>query len=157
MYAEINKNAVLFYKALQDLWCAEQTYKGSPNNAVWSCCQAVEKYIKGLLQCYHASPENFVGIHDLSILLEELDKETELSPQTVGLIQNLARYDQRLRYKNLKGDPSVEEAKSVIADTKIIIREFDEHAKCSTFINEAKEVYDKLLKANIGSARPTTG
>jgi len=153
MYADISKNADYFYKALQDLWCAEQTYTGSPNNAVWSCCQAVEKYIKGLLQCYSVDPEFFVGTHDLIILLEELEKETELSFQTVGLIHNIARFDQRLRYKNLKDDPSVGEARAVITDTKIIIREFDEHTKCSAFISEAKDVYEKLLKANIGNVK----
>ena len=106
MYAEISNNAVPFYKALQDIWCAEQTFTGSPNNAVWSCCQAV------------------------------------------GFIHNLARYDQRLRYKSLRSDPSVEEAKDAITDTKSILHEFDEHPKCSAFIKEAKEVYDKLLTAN---------
>ena len=51
MYVDITNNAVLFYKALEDIWCAERTFDGSPNNAVWSCCQAVEKLLKGFLQC----------------------------------------------------------------------------------------------------------
>jgi len=146
MYAEINKNAVLFYKALQDIWCAEQIYTGSPNNAVWNCCQAVEKYIKGLLLCYSVDTG---ATHDLTIILEELEKETELSTQSVGKIHDLARYDQRLRYKNLKSDPTVDEAKIVVTDTKYILQEIGEHPKCMTYVNEAKEVYEKLLKANI--------
>jgi HEPN domain-containing protein len=145
MYAEISKNAVLFYKALQDLWCAEQTYTGSPNNAVWSCCQTIEKSMKGLLQCYNIDAG---GSHDLSILLEDIEKETELSSQTVKFIHALARYDQRLRYKNLKSDPTVEEAKVLINNTMEIMNEISNHPKCSEFINEAKEVYAKLLKAN---------
>jgi len=36
MFVDIRKDAVLFYKALEDIWCAERTYEGSPNNAVWS-------------------------------------------------------------------------------------------------------------------------
>jgi len=147
MYAEIRKNAVLFYKALQDIWCADQTYIGSPGNAVWSCCQAVEKCMKGLLQCYGVDAGS---THDLSVLLELIENEAELSNSSVGLIHDLARYDQRIRYKNLKSDPTVEEAKDVIADANEVINEITQHPKCSTFANEAKEVYKKLLKANIG-------
>jgi hypothetical protein len=58
MYVDINKNAVLFYKAFEDIWCAERTYNGSPNNAVWSCCQAAEKVLKGFLQCYGISHDD---------------------------------------------------------------------------------------------------
>jgi len=148
MYAEISKDAVLFYRALQDIWCAEKTFTGSPNNAVWSCCQAVEKSIKGLLQCYGIDAG---GTHDLSILLEDLEKETELSRQTVSVIHDLARYDQRLRYKNLKSDPTVEEAKTAVNDTKEVMNEIGKHPKCSTYMREANEVYDKQLKASISS------
>ena len=153
MYADISKDAVLFYKALQDIWCAEQTYVGSPSNAVWSCCQAVEKTMKGLLQCYGID----AGItHDLGLLLEDLEKETELSKQAVSGIQDLARYDQRLRYKNLKSDPTVEEAKAVVGDTVGILRELGEHPKCVAFMNEAREVYSKLLSnASDTSAKST--
>ena len=146
MYAEISKNAVLFYKALQDKWCAEQTYIGSPSNAVWSCCQAVEKCMKGLLQCYGVDAG---GTHDLAILLELVENETELSSDSIGLIHDLARYDQRIRYKNLKSDPTVEDAKGVIADASEVLNEITQHPKCSSFAREAKEVYDKLLQANI--------
>jgi len=146
MYAEISKNAVLFYKALQDKWCAEQTYIGSPSNAVWSCCQAVEKCMKGLLQCYGVDAG---GTHDLGILLELVENETELSSESIGLIHDLARYDQRIRYKNLKSDPTVEDAKGVIADTSEVLNEITQHPKCTVFAREAKEVYDKLLQANI--------
>ena len=149
MYAEISKNAVLFYKALQDKWCAEQTYIGSPSNAVWSCCQAVEKSMKGLLQCYGVDAG---GTHDLSILLESIENETELSNKSVGLIHDLARYDQRIRYKNLKNDPTVEEAKGVIIDANEVINEIIQHPKCSAFASEAKEVYEKMLQKNIDNA-----
>jgi len=146
MYAEISKNAVLFYKALQDIWCAEQTFIGSPNNAIWSCCQAVEKSMKGLLQCYGIDAGS---THDLGILLEDLQKETTISQETANNIQRLVRYDQRLRYKNLKDDPTVDEAKVVIKYSNEIMNEIGGNSKCSGFIDEAKEVYAKLLKANI--------
>jgi len=145
MYADISKNAVLFYKALQDVWCAEQTYTGSPNNAVWSCCQAVEKAMKGLLQCYGIDSG---GTHDLGILLEGLKNETTISQETANNIQRLVRYDQRLRYKNLKSDPSIEDAKGVILIANEVISEISNDPACSAFFNEAKEVYDKLLKEN---------
>jgi len=147
MYANVSKNTVLFYKALQDIWCAEQTYNGSPNNAVWSCCQAVEKTMKGLLQCYGGDAG---GTHDLSVLLDDVEKEIELSEQTVSHINDLSRYDQRLRYKNLKSDPTVEEAKLAIKNANEVMSEIGENQKCSAFMNEAKEVFGKLLKANIG-------
>jgi len=149
MYAEISRNAVLFYKALQDKWCAEQIYIGSPSNAVWSCCQAVEKCMKGLLQCYGVDAGS---THDLSILLEFIENETGLSNNSIGLIHDLARYDQRIRYKNLKSDPTVEEAKGVLADANEVINEIIQHPKCSAFASEAKVVYEKLLQANIDGA-----
>ena len=105
MYVDISKNAVLFYKALEDIWCAERTYYGSPNNAVWSCCQAA----------------------------------------TIASVYNLARYDQRLRYKNLKTDPAPEDARSTIEDVKLIFDEFAKHPKCAGFVGEAKEVHAKML------------
>jgi HEPN domain-containing protein len=102
--------------------------------------------MKGLLQCYGIDTGS---THDLSMLLEDLENETELSKQTVSFIHNLARYDQRLRYKNLKNDPTIEEAKVAISDTNLIMNEIGNHPMCSTFMREAKEVYNKLLKANV--------
>ena len=51
MSVQISKKAELPYKALEDIWAAEQIWRGSPNNAVWHCTQAVEKIIKGFLRC----------------------------------------------------------------------------------------------------------
>jgi HEPN domain-containing protein len=101
--------------------------------------------MKGLLQCYGIDTG---GSHDISILLENLENETELSKQTVNFIQNLVRYDQRLRYKNLKNDPTHKEAKAAIDNTKEIMSEIGNHPMCSTYMSEAKEVFDKLLKVN---------
>ena len=143
MYVDINKNAILFYKAFEDIWCAERTYNGSPNNAVWSCCQAAEKVLKGFLQCYGVSHDN---THDLSIILEFVEREHTLQETTTASIYNLARYDQRLRYKNLKTDPTPEDAQATIEDVKLILDEFAKHPKCAVFVGEAKEVHEKMLR-----------
>ena len=144
MYVDISKNAVLFYKALEDMWCAERTYGGSPNNAVWSCCQAAEKILKGFLQCCGS---NHDSTHDLSIILELVEREHTPHESTTAAIFSLARYDQRLRYKNLKTDPTPADAQATIADVKVVLDEFTKHPKCAGFIGEAKEVHAKMLTA----------
>ena len=143
MYVDINKNAVLFYKALEDIWCAERTYDGSPNNAVWSCCQAAEKIMKGFLKCYGVDLDS---THDLSIILESVEREHTPQESTTASIYNLARYDQRLRYKNLKADPSPEDARATIDDVNLVLDEFAKHPKCVEFVGEAKEVHAKMLR-----------
>ena len=35
MSVHISKNAELFFKALEDIWVAEQTWYGSPNKAIY--------------------------------------------------------------------------------------------------------------------------
>ena len=143
MYVDITKNAVLFYKALEDIWCAERTFDGSPNNAVWSCCQAAEKLLKGFLQCCGINHDNS---HDLSIILELVEREHTLQESTTISIFNLARYDQRLRYKNLKSDPTREDAQATIEDVKLVLTEFSEHPRCASYIGEAMEVHAKMLR-----------
>jgi HEPN domain-containing protein len=143
MYVDISKDAVLFYKALEDIWCAERTYVGSPNNAVWSCCQSAEKILKGFLRCCGVDSDN---THDLSVLLEYVEHEHTPQKATTGAIYNLARYDQRLRYKNLKNDPTPEDAQATIEDAKVILSEFAMHIKSAGAIGEAKEVHEKMLR-----------
>lgn len=142
MYVELSKNAELFYKALEDLWCAEKTYTGSPNNATWSCCQAVEKTMKGLLNCYGLNDEN---THDLNDLLEGIEKKHDLSEEAVRNIQSLAMYTQRLRYKNMKSDPTSEDAAINIKRTRQVMDEFADIGKCALEFQEAKEVHSKVL------------
>ena len=143
MFVDIDKNSVLFYKAMEDIWCAEQTYKGSPNNAVWSCCQAAEKAMKGFLQCCDIESDS---VHELNIILEAVEREHTLPEDVITSIYNLARYDQRLRYKNLRADPTPEDAKATIEDAKLILSEFACHPKCAEFVGEAKEVHAKMLR-----------
>jgi len=143
MYVDINKNAVLFHKALEDIWCAERTYNGSPSNAVWSCCQAAEKIMKGFLLCCGVDHDS---THELAIILELVEREQTLQESTTASIYNLARYDQRLRYKNLKSDPTPEDAQATIIDAKLLLDEFAQHQKCARFIGEAKEVHIKALR-----------
>ena len=143
MHVDISKNAVLFYKALEDIWCAERTYNGSPNNAVWSCCQAAEKIMKGFLLCCGVDHDS---THDLAFILELVEREQALQESTTASIYNLARYDQRLRYKNLKSDPTPDDAQATIEDVKLVLDEFVKHPKCAGFFGEAKEVHTKMLR-----------
>ena len=143
MFVNVDKNSVLFYKAIEDIWCAEQTYKGSPNNAVWSCCQAAEKVMKGFLQCCGIDSDS---VHELNIILEAVEREHTLPEDVTTSIYNLARYDQRLRYKNLRTDPTPEDAKATIEDAKLILEDFAGHPKCASFVDEAKEVHAKMLR-----------
>jgi HEPN domain-containing protein len=143
MFVDIDKNSVLFYKAIEDIWCAEQTYYGSPNNAVWSCCQSAEKVMKGFLHCCGIKSD---GVHELSIILEAVEREHTPPEDVITSIYNLARYDQRLRYKNLRTDPTVEDSRATIEDAKLILGEFADHPKCARFVSEAKEVHLKMLR-----------
>ena len=146
MFVDIRKDAVLFYKALEDIWCAERTYEGSPNNAVWSCCQAVEKIMKGFLQCFGEDCRN---THDLNVILEYVEDKNKFQKDVLEAIHNLALYDQRLRYKNLRTDPTTQNALEAITDAKLILSAFSNHDKCSAPISEAQEVHTKMLR-NIG-------
>jgi dsDNA-binding SOS-regulon protein len=45
-------------------------------------------------------------------------------------------------------DPTVDDAKTAILRTRIIMQEFGNHTDISVFMKEAEEVYSKILKAN---------
>ena len=69
MNVHITKNSELFFKALEDVWAAEQIWHGSPNIAVWHCTQAAEKTMKGLLRCLKMEYDH---VHELRYLLEDM-------------------------------------------------------------------------------------
>ena len=99
--------------------------------------------MKGFLQCCGVDHDS---THDLAIILEFVESEHTLQESTTASIYNLARYDQRLRYKNLKSDPTPDDAQATIADVKLVLDEFVKHPKCAGFISEAKEVHTKILR-----------
>ena len=99
--------------------------------------------MKGFLQCHGINHGN---THDLSIILEFVEREHTPQESTVASIYNLSRYDQRLRYKNLKTDPTPDDARATIEDVKMVLDEFAKHPKCAGFVSEAKEVHAKVLK-----------
>lgn len=147
MSVHISKKAELFYKALEDVWAAEQLWRGSPNNAVWHCTQAAEKTLKGFLRCLNR--EYDYG-HELKDLLDAADELIELTPETITYILYLNRFGVGLRYKNMSSDPSIDEANVAIARTKQIIQEFGSHSDVSSYMKEAEEVHSKVLKVNLG-------
>ena len=49
----------------------------------------------------------------------------------------------------MKSDPTIDEAKTVIARTKQIIQEFMSFQSVSQFIKEAEEVHAKIVKASL--------
>ena len=67
---EISSKAVLFLRAYLDVWTAERTWFGDPNNAVWQCVLATEKTMKGFIDCSNIYYEN---AHELPELLESIE------------------------------------------------------------------------------------
>ena len=145
MSVQIDKKSVLFYKALEDVWVAEQIWRGSPNNAAWHCTQAVEKAMKGCLSIYNS---DFDHGHELKDLLEALDSIVDLPLEITKHILYIDRYKTALRYKTMVSDPTPDEAKLAITRTKEIINELGSNSKISDYMNEAKEVHIKMLKSS---------
>ena len=140
-----SSNAELFFKALEDVWVAEQAWNGSPNNAVWHCTQAIEKTMKGYLRCLKM---DYDYGHELNLLLDAVMTDFKMSDKTEEHIMYLSDFETKLRYKNLSNDPSPEDAKIAISRTKQIMQEFNNNPKVSHYMDEAKEVHSKILKAN---------
>ena len=150
MSVHIDKNSVLFYKACEDIWAADRVLAGSPNIAVWLCTQAVEKILKGFLQCNNIS---YDSSHELEPLLEEVVFLVKLSDECKTNVLNISIYKSGLRYKNMSNDPSLEDARLVIKRTKQIISEFNGLPKISSFMDEAREVHVKMVNANIDTVK----
>jgi len=146
MTAYISSNAELFFKALEDVWVAEQTWHGSPNNSVWHCTQAVEKTMKGYLRCLNM---DYSFGHELNLLLDVVMTDFKVSDLVEEHIIYLNDFESKLRYRNLSDDPSQEDAKIAISRTKHIMQEFNDNPKVSKFMDEAREVHIKLIKANV--------
>ena len=146
MNVSINNKSVLFFKAYEDIWAAERLIIGSQNIAVWHCTQAVEKTLKGFLQCYDRIYDNS---HELEPLLEDVISVVKLSDECKANVLNLNIYKSGLRYKNMSNDPSFEDAKLAVSRTKYIMQEFNTDPKTSQYMDEAREVHTKILKANM--------
>ena len=144
MSVHTSKYAELFYKALEDLWVAEQSWFASPNIAVWSCVQAVEKTLKGFLRC---AKMDFDHGHQLRFLLEDVETINNVTPETKKYILYLDDYGASLRYKNMASDPSPEESRIAIARVKHILREFNANHIVSVFMDESREVHKKVLES----------
>ena len=147
MNVYINKNSELFHKAREDGWIAEQSWRVTPNNAVWHCTQAAEKIMKGLLRCFN---QDYDYGHDLNELLNAIAHHVELQDETIKNILYLKGFGIGLRYKHMKSDPTIDEANVAITRTKQIMQEFSKNPSISTFMKEAQEVHAKILKASIG-------
>ena len=136
----------MFHKAIEDLWVADLVWKVSPNIAVWHCTQATEKMLKGFLQCHNKEFEND---HRLDDLLDLIAPVVQLQEETIKYILYLNGFGTGLRYKHMKTDPTVEEAKTVIARTKLILQEFSSFHSILQFIAEAEEVHTKIVRASL--------
>ena len=146
MNVHTSKNAELFYKALEDIWAAEQLWFGSPNIAVWHCTQAVEKVMKGFLFCCHIE---YSYDHELRFLLDDVENTFTVTEECRENVLFLDTYGNKLRYRNMSNDPSLEDAKLAILRTKQIMQEFNMNSKISLFMDEAREVHTKILKTNL--------
>ena len=141
----INKKAILFLRALWDIWAAERTWFGDPNIAVWQCVLAAEKTMKGFLACNNV---NYDNVHELLELLENVEAIFKPTEECETSVVFLSRYKSGLRYKNMKDDPTPEDARLAISHAKRIIEEFGGSSNVSQFMDEAREVYSKTLKHN---------
>jgi len=140
-----SNNAELFYKALEDVWVAEQTWFGSPNIAVWHCTQAIEKTMKGFLRCLNVDYD--LG-HELDLLLDVILTYFEIPKEMSQHILYFNAFKNKLRYRNMANDPSPEDAKLAISRTKQIMQGFNSNPKIKKFMDEARDVYMKILNAN---------
>jgi len=145
MSVSISKNAELFFRALGDIWVAEQTWHGNPNIAAWICAQAVEKTMKGFLRCFNI---DYDYGHKLITLLEEVEVVYNATAETKKFIMYLDDFNLSLRYKDMPSDPTPEDAKIAISRAKHIMEEFGANPKTSQFLVEAKEVHDKVIRAS---------
>jgi len=142
---KISNQAVLFLRALWDIWAAERTWFGDPNIAVWQCVLAVEKTLKGLLVCNNVYFEN---VHELPELLENVETVYNPTDECEASVIFLSRYKSRLRYKNMKDDPTPEDARLAISHAKRIINEINNNPITSKYVEEAREVHNKVLESN---------
>ena len=145
MSVSIDKKSVLFYKAFEDIWAAERIVNGSPNIAVWLCTQAVEKVLKGFLHCINTP---YDSSHELESLLEDVVSVVKPSDDCKSNVLYLNIFKSGLRYKNMSNDPSPEDCRLAITRTKQIMNEFNGYPQVSQFMDEARDVYVKVLKAN---------
>jgi len=145
MSVHISKKAELFYKALGDIWVAEQTWHGNPNIAAWICAQAAEKTMKGFLRCLNM---DYDYGHKLTILLEEVEVVYNVTAETKTYIMYLDDFDLSLRYKNMPNDPTPEDAKIAISRAKHIMEELGANPQITPFLDEAKEVHNKVIRAS---------
>jgi len=148
MNVQVSKKAVLFLKAFEDVWAAEQVWRGSPNIAAWHCTQAAEKTMKGFLLCNNLDYD--LG-HQLSLLLENVEPIIELSLEALNNIHYLNDFESALRYKRMPSDPSPEEARAAIVRVKQVMQEIGNHASVSQLVQEAEDAHVKILKANLES------
>ena len=146
MSIQISKKAELFYKAMEDIWVAEQIWQGSPNNAVWHCTQAVEKTMKGFLRCLN---KDYEYGHELKDLLDAIDDVTALSTDVTTYILYFDRFGVGLRYRNMTSDPTIGEAKSAIGRAKLVLGELECNVDVARFVNEAREVHHKMLRLSL--------
>jgi len=142
---DINKEAVLFLRAYWDVWTAERIWFGDPNNAVWQCVLAAEKTLKGFLDC---SNVYYGNVHELTELLENVESVYRPTENCEASIVFLSRYKSGLRYKNMRSDPTTEDARLAISHAKEIMKEFNSNQKVAQFMDEAREVHMKILKTN---------
>ena len=107
--------------------------------------------MKGFLLCCGVDNDS---THDLAIILEFVESEHTLKESTTASIYNLARYDQRLRYKNLKSDPTPDDAQDTITDVKLVLDEFVKHPKCAIIEQHFARINTEVGGALCGNYRP---
>jgi hypothetical protein len=86
----------------------------------------------------------------LSTLLDAVMKDFKISEESELYVMYLNDFETKLRYKNMSNDPSPEDARIAISRTKKIMQDFNDSPKIAQFMNEAKEVHLKMIRASSG-------
>lgn len=143
---KVSWKAALFDKAIGDLWSAKQICDVRPDYALYHSQQAVEKTIKGAMNCYGLDTFAYMGDHDIIAPLQELLKVADLSESAQELCKKFEAISPSIRYSSMKSDPTVETARQYIADAESIMVEIAKLPSVQKYYREAKEVNDRILQ-----------
>jgi HEPN domain-containing protein len=143
---KVTWKATLFDKAIGDIYIAKSCVNIRPDYSLYHTQQAVEKMIKGAMNCYELETYAFMGDHDIIAPLDELLKKVEISEETQHLCEKFENVSPSIRYSSMKSDPTKETAQQYINDAEKIIAEISKLPQVERYYKEALEVNQKVLR-----------
>lgn len=141
---KVTWKATLFDKAIGDIYIAKLCVNARPDYALYHTQQAVEKMIKGAMNCYGLDTYAFMGDHDIIAPLDELLKKVEISQEIQALCEKFENISPSIRYSSMKSDPTKETAQKFIIDAEKVMKEISELPLVKDYYKEALEVNRKI-------------